>query len=81
MSIDRSLRSRSTLSRHRNVLTRAERIALLKEEGEWEESRGVLGLRKVSHRKPKTGKKKAKTAEETTEAAAAAPGEAAKPAK
>jgi small basic protein (TIGR04137 family) len=80
MSIDRSLRSLSTLSRHRNVLTRAERITLLKDEGEWEESQGVLGLRKVGHRKPKVGKKKAKTAEETA-AEGAAVGEAAKPAK
>ena len=63
MSLDRSLRSRSSLSRHRNVLSRAERIAKLAEEDKWDESQGVLGLPKVANRKLKTSKKKAKTEE------------------
>ena len=68
MSIDRTLRLKSTLERHRNVLTRAERIELLKSHEQWNEGASVLGLPKVSHRKAKAGKKKAKA--EGTEAAA-----------
>lgn len=67
MSLDRSLRSRSSLARHRNVLTRTERVARLTEEESWDESRSVLGLPKVGHRKLKAAKKKAKA--ETDEAA------------
>jgi len=51
MSIDRSLKLRDALVRHRNVLTRAERIEKLKDEEKWEDDRSVLGLPKVSHRK------------------------------
>ena len=61
MSLDRSLRSRSSLARHRNVLTRTERVARLTEEESWDESQSVLGLPKVGHRKLKTAKKKAKS--------------------
>ena len=50
MSLDRSLRSRSSLARHRNVLTRTERVARLTEEESWDESRSVLGLPKVGNR-------------------------------
>jgi small basic protein (TIGR04137 family) len=78
MSIDRSLRTKSSLERHRNVLSRAERVVLLQEEEKWRAEQSPLSLPKVSHRKAKTGKKKAK-AEGEGEAAAAAP--AAKPAK
>jgi small basic protein (TIGR04137 family) len=60
MSIDRSLRTQSSLSRHRNVLTRAERIQLLMER-DWDQSNGALGLPKIAHRKAKAGKKKAET--------------------
>ncbi len=64
MSLDRSLKSKSSLSRHRNVLTRAERIEKLIDNGTWQEGK-VLGLPKVSNRKSSVGKKKkkAKTAE------------------
>jgi len=58
MSLDRSLRTHSSLTRHRNVLTRAERVQTLIER-EWDPQNGVLGLPKVAHRKGKTGKKKA----------------------
>lgn len=61
MSVDRSLRLKSTLSRHRNVLTRAERVAQMMEQGSWDESYNGLGLPKFGHRKMKAGKKKAKT--------------------
>src|SRR3990172_6457621 len=57
MSMDRSLRSKSTLERHRNVLTRAERIAILKETEQWTEGGKVTGLPKVAHRKASVGKK------------------------
>ncbi|MCA9244362.1 MAG: small basic protein [Phycisphaerales bacterium] len=65
MSIDQSLRSSATLSRHRNVLSRAERVVRLQELERWGEGMEALGLPKVGNRKPKTGgKKKAKGGEE-----------------
>ena len=84
MSLDRSLKSRASLTRHRNVLTRAQRIEKLEEEDRWDDESGkVFGLPKVKHRKSTAGGKAKKKAEaaEAAEAAAAAPGaEAAKPA-
>ena len=59
MSIDRSLKVKGALSRHRNVLTRAERIEQLKEEERWGEGDSLLGLPKVAHRKSHAGKKSA----------------------
>jgi len=56
MSIDRSLKLKDALVRHRNVLTRAERIDRLKDEDKWEDDRSVLGLPKVSHRKARAKK-------------------------
>ena len=72
MSIDRSLKIKGALSRHRNVLSRAERIEILKDKEQWQEEDSVYGLPKVSHRKSHAGKKAAKqeAAAETTEAAA-----------
>lgn len=66
MSMDRSLKSRSSLTRHRNVLTRAERIERLKELGRWTEDTKVMGLPKVAHRKAAVGKK-GKTKEQEQE--------------
>ena len=58
MSIDRTLKSASALTRHRNVLTRAERIEKLADDGLWtEEDNSVFGLPKVIHRKASVGKK------------------------
>ena len=57
MSMDKSLKSRNTLVRHRNVLTRAERIEYLKETGCWTEDSTPTGLPKVAHRKAAVGKK------------------------
>jgi small basic protein (TIGR04137 family) len=71
MSIDRSLRLKNALVRHRNVLTRAERIERLKDEERWEEGGVVLGLPKVAHRKTHAVKKA-----EKKEAAAGAEGAA-----
>ena len=47
MTIDKSLKIRSGTVRSRNVLTRAERLAKLKEAERWEEGKPVLGLPKV----------------------------------
>jgi len=60
MSIDRSLKIKSALQRHRNVLTRAERIEQLKGEERWSEDDSLLGLPKVAHRKSHVGRKAAK---------------------
>jgi len=71
MSVDRSLKLKDALVRHRNVLTRAERIDVLKDEERWNEGDAVTGLPKVAHRKSAAGKK-AKA--EAAAAGAAAPG-------
>ena len=67
--------------RHRNVLSRAERIDKLKDEGRWDEGDSLLGLPKVAHRKSHAGRK-SKEAEkkealpgEVAEEAAEAPAE------
>ena len=57
MSIDRSLKIKGALTRHRNVLTRAERVEKLKDEERWSEGESVLGLAKVAHRKSHAGRK------------------------
>lgn len=57
MSLDKSLRSKDVLTRHRNVLTRAERVAHLQELGKWNEDSTVTGLPKIGHRKVSVGKK------------------------
>ena len=64
MSIDKTLRTRLGLSRSRNVLTRAERIAQLIEEDRFAPGRSPLGLPKVKVQRVLIGKKKKKTAEE-----------------
>lgn len=66
MSIDRSLKIKGALTRHRNVLTRAERIEQLKDEERWSEDESLFGLPKVAHRKSHAGRKstKAEIAEE-----------------
>ncbi len=69
MSLDKSLKSRNSLVRHRNVLTRAERLEKLEEEERWNEGTSVLGLPKVVHRKATLVKKEKVKAEETDEAA------------
>ena len=51
MSLDRSLKSANALIRHRNVLTRDERLDKLKEEEKWRDGMSVFGLPKVAHRK------------------------------
>lgn len=51
MSVDRSLKVKSALKRHRNVLSREERLKILKTEERWQEGQKVLGLPKVANRK------------------------------
>ena len=74
MSMDASLRSASSLVRHRNVLTRAERLVTLKDQGKWDDKKSVFGLPKVGHRKLEIAKPK----KEETEGDAAAPAKGAK---
>ena len=78
MSLDSSLKSASSLVRHRNVLTRGERLTRLAEQEKWNEGKSALGLPKVANRKAAIAK-----AEKTETADAAAPtpgGKAAAPA-
>ena len=70
MSIDKSLKRKNTLARSRNVLNRAERIAVLKAEDRWVEGMGPFNLPKV--RVLKVGKKAKKAAKEAPAADAAA---------
>lgn len=70
MSIDRTLKIKSALRRHRNVLTRAERIEQLKGEEKWSEDDSLFGLPKVAHRKSHVGRKSTKEQVAKEEAAA-----------
>jgi len=84
MSLDRSLKSANALIRHRNVLTRDERIVRLKEAEKWQDGRSVFGLPKVANRKQTLAKAAKEEAAEGTPAAAgaaAAPAAATAPAK
>jgi small basic protein (TIGR04137 family) len=76
MSLDKSLKARGALVRHRNVLTRAERIEKLRDLGKWDTDKDVFALPKVAHRKVTTKKIKtvAAAAAPGAEGAAAAPG-------
>lgn len=47
MSIHKSLITKASLQRHRNVFTRAERIEILEKEGKWREGDSVFHLPKV----------------------------------
>jgi small basic protein (TIGR04137 family) len=84
MSLDRSLKSANSLVRHRNVLTRAERLDKLKEQEKWtEEKNSAFGLPKVAHRKAaviKAVKEEAADGATTTAGAAPAAGGKAAPA-
>ena len=70
MSLDRSLKVRSALTRHRNVLSRPERIEKLKSEEKWSEENSLFGLPKVAHRKSRAGKKEKEAPKEGAEAVA-----------
>lgn len=95
MSVHKSLRSTSSMTRARNVYNRWERLQKLKEQGRWKDGQPVYGLPKVRTSVVKIGGKKkvkAKAAAEGAEGAegakpaegaakAAAPAAAAAPAK
>lgn len=51
MSIDKSLKRGGGLARVRNVLRRAERLALLQEDGKWTAEKGVFNVPKTKYRK------------------------------
>ena len=75
MSIDPSLKTAGGLTKHRNVLSRTERIERLSDRGQFNpEEDSPLGLTKVANRKVVAGGKAARKQEE---AAAAAEAEAA----
>jgi len=76
--MDRSLKSANSLVRHRNVLTRGERLDQLKEEERWDEKKSVFGLPKVAHRKAEVVKTVKEATEEGAAAAGAAPAAGAK---
>ncbi len=70
MSIDKSLRRKNSLQRSRNVLNRAERIAVMKNEERWPDGRSPYGLPKV--KVVKMVVKKAKKKDDKEEEGAAA---------
>jgi small basic protein (TIGR04137 family) len=47
MSVHKSLKLKGGLARERNVLTRIERIELMKERGEWKQGQSIYGLKKT----------------------------------
>ena len=71
MSLDKSLKTAASLTRHRNVLRRHERIEVLQDQDRWTEESTPVSLPKVAHRKAhigskdKKGKKTDEKAEET----------------
>lgn len=71
MSIDRSLKVKGSLSRHRNVLTRTERIEVLKDKEKFNDGDSPFGLPKVPHRKVNVGGKEKKAGPKEGETAAA----------
>ena len=79
--MDRSLKIRGALRRHRNVLKRAERVERLKDEERWSEGNSVFGLPKVAHRKSHAGRKAAKEEVAVQAAATEVQAETAEPAE
>jgi small basic protein (TIGR04137 family) len=71
MTIDKSLRVKRGMARSRNVLTRAERLAKLKDSDRWSDGDPVLGMPKVRVQKLALKKKKKVKKEEGEEGAAA----------
>ena len=47
MSVHTSLKLKNSLERQRNVLTRAERIELMKERGLWKGDQSIYGIPKT----------------------------------
>lgn len=75
MTMDRTLKVHGGLLRARSVLTRAERIARLMEEGKFDpEEDSPLGLPKVRVKTSKAGSKKKEAKEEAEEEVASGAG-------
>ena len=51
MSLDKSLKKASSMTRARNVLSRAERLAILQEDDRWTAGKGVYNLPKTKYRR------------------------------
>ncbi len=81
MSLDKSLKSQNSLVRHRNVLSRAERLEKLEDEQRWSEGESVMGLAKVVQRKAALAKKEKAKVEEAAETATEVAAETSEPAK
>ena len=71
MSLDKSLKIKDALRRHRNVLTRAERVQRMIEEEKWAPDQSAYGIPKTKVRRLVTKKAKAPKAEEEAAAAEA----------
>ena len=63
MAVDKSLKTKGSLLRRRNVLSREERLQMLEGDGRWQDGDSVFGLLKVALRVRKVRKKKAKEPE------------------
>lgn len=68
MSMDKGLKAKNALARHRNVLSRAERYEALVDVEKWDDEMSVFGLPKVANRKIVVKKEKAEVAEGDVEA-------------
>ncbi|QDV32718.1 small basic protein [Tautonia plasticadhaerens] len=55
MSMDKSLKKASGLTRQRNVQTRAERLAILQEDERWTQENPVYGLPKTRYKEMAAG--------------------------
>jgi small basic protein (TIGR04137 family) len=55
MSLDKSLKKAGALGRTRNVLSRAERLAVLQEDERWSPEAGVYNLPKTKFRRLAAG--------------------------
>ncbi len=55
MSLDKSLKKGGNLARARNVLSRAERLAVLQEDDRWTAAAGVYNLPKTKYRRLAAG--------------------------
>lgn len=65
MSMDKSLKKGGGLTRARNVLKRAERLAVLQEDERWQPEQGVFNLPKTKYRRLAPGQSGPKRPSET----------------
>jgi small basic protein (TIGR04137 family) len=66
MSLDKSLKKGASLTRARNVLSRAERLALLQEDERWTPDKGIYNLPKTKFRRLAPGQTGPKRPEKQT---------------